>query len=232
MLFSSAEVVKQINDNFEPVWESVHPVPIVTVDFGNGKKVTRTLNGNIATYLCTSEGNVLDVIPGLYTPDAYRERLGQFELLHRYVLKPTLNSAIERLKDYHARQSTALKEKRRMCWSRPPGLKASDRRLVKPSRRNTAPLSTRNEPASTAKLNIKADETVLWSALVDDTKLNETIRRQQIHQKIADVGPVKPHQLVKWIYKEVLHADLDDPYLGLSTLLFANYPFAAEEGRR
>jgi hypothetical protein len=27
----------------------------------------------------------------------------------------------------------------------------------------------------------------------------------------------------------VLHADLDDPYLGLGKSLFANYPFAAED---
>jgi hypothetical protein len=31
--------------------------------------------------------------------------------------------------------------------------------------------------------------------------------------------------LVKWLYKEVLHLDLDDPYLGLQTTLFDGYPF-------
>jgi hypothetical protein len=31
------------------------------------------------------------------------------------------------------------------------------------------------------------------------------------------------------MYKEVLHADLDDPYLGLGKLLFDNYVFSAEE---
>jgi hypothetical protein len=31
------------------------------------------------------------------------------------------------------------------------------------------------------------------------------------------------------MYKEVLNADLDDPYLGLGRVLFANYPFAKED---
>ena len=41
---------------------------------------------------------------------------------------------------------------------------------------------------------------------------------------------VAPGGITKWLYREVLHADLDDPYLGLGDLLFANYPFAAEDG--
>ena len=39
----------------------------------------------------------------------------------------------------------------------------------------------------------------------------------------------QPAALTKWLYKEVLHADLDDPYLGLGPALFASYPFAKED---
>jgi hypothetical protein len=35
--------------------------------------------------------------------------------------------------------------------------------------------------------------------------------------------------VTKKLYKEVLHADLDDPYLGLGPTLFAGYPFAGED---
>ena len=40
---------------------------------------------------------------------------------------------------------------------------------------------------------------------------------------------VKPEKMTRPIYKEVLHADLDDPYLGLGEVLFAKYLFAKED---
>src|SRR5262249_28323164 len=67
-----------------------------------------------------------------------------------------------------------------------------------------------------------------WEVLTEDTRLNETVRRRQIHEVLA-AGPVRPDQIVKRVYKEVLHTDLDDPYLGLGEVLLANYPFAKED---
>jgi hypothetical protein len=40
---------------------------------------------------------------------------------------------------------------------------------------------------------------------------------------------VQPAAVMKRLYKDVLHADLDDPYLGLGPTLFANYAFAKED---
>jgi hypothetical protein len=73
------------------------------------------------------------------------------------------------------------------------------------------------------------EESANWNLLSEDTRLNETVRRRQIHEMLANAGLVKPDQVKKRIYKEVLHADLEDPYLGLGNLLFANYPFARED---
>ena len=60
MLFSDESVASFVNANFEPAWESVRPVPLVHIDFGNGQVLTRTLHGNILTSVCTAEGLVLD----------------------------------------------------------------------------------------------------------------------------------------------------------------------------
>ena len=84
MLFSSDTVANTINNAFEPVWESVRPVPIVTIDFGNGHAITRTLHGNIATYLCNAQGTVFDILPGIYEPTEYLNQLNQFSLLYRH----------------------------------------------------------------------------------------------------------------------------------------------------
>jgi hypothetical protein len=71
-----------------------------------------------------------------------------------------------------------------------------------------------------------------WQLLVKDTELNETERRQQIHKMLAAGAAVQPAAITKRLYKDVLHADLDDPYLGLGKVLFANYAFAEEDKDR
>jgi hypothetical protein len=49
---------------------------------------------------------------------------------------------------------------------------------------------------------------------------------------LAKTDLVEPAKVVKRIYKEALHCDLDDPYLGLGGALFANYPFVTEDTAR
>ncbi|HKB17045.1 MAG TPA: hypothetical protein VKF62_13345 [Planctomycetota bacterium] len=71
MLFSDPEVTSFVNDRFVCAWESVRPVPKVDIDFGNGHTLRRTLNGNVVTYLCTPEGKVFDILPGLHSPEGY-----------------------------------------------------------------------------------------------------------------------------------------------------------------
>ena len=58
-----------------------------------------------------------------------------------------------------------------------------------------------------------------------DTTYNEVIRRKSIHQRSGKMGLFQPEQQSKWLYREVLNANLDDPYMGLGDSLFANYPF-------
>ena len=77
MLFSQPAVAAFLSNSFECVWESVRPVPRVTVDFGNGHRLERTLRGNIATYVCTGAGETIDLIPGLVDGREYVSRLGQ-----------------------------------------------------------------------------------------------------------------------------------------------------------
>ena len=76
---------------------------------------------------------------------------------------------------------------------------------------------------------ISASELPHWEALAKDTEQNETIRRLAIHDYLKDRNPLRPDEIKKWVYREVLHADLDDPYLGLGKLLFDTYPFAEED---
>lgn len=256
MLFSSAYVATYINAAFEPVWETVRPVPIVTIDFGNGTKVTRTLHGNVATYLTNHKGIVYDILPGIYEPHEYLNQLEQFSLLFRHarqqfsvktpnadqetVLREFDEHVAARLKEYHTQQAGRLKSDQpadvlmHNLWELNGGkgkalvempielIAAGDAaKLRAPKAQAAKPAQQQTDPAKLAG----------WKELAEDTKINETIRRRAIHEKLASGGPVQPEAVKKWLYKEVLHADLDDPMMGLGEALSKNYPFAAEESK-
>ncbi|HLW64426.1 MAG TPA: hypothetical protein VKS79_03840 [Gemmataceae bacterium] len=232
-----------INLNFEPVWEMVRPVPIVTIDFGNGNVIKRTLHGNIATYVCTADGNVLDVLPGLYQPAVYQKRLQDLQSLFRYVYDAKYYSGgwklasllPARAKEFHVRQAEALKANQpQLVLAQVPVDGAKLRvETVKLLAADKVPASARStQPVAVRVSGVKAEEIAGWRELAEDTQINESVRRLQIHTKLAEVGMVKPDAIVKWLYKEVLHADLDDPYLGLGDVLFKNYPFAEEDAGR
>jgi len=234
VLFSSDEVAGYINDNFEPAWESVRPVPMVTIDFGNGHKITRTLNGNVATHACTADGTVLDILPGVYTADSYRRQLGQFVLLHRYTLSAAPGRIGARLKDYHERQAGLLARNQapatfveRTAGASILGVEKSVQLIAggRPNR-GVARVAIAAAPAPAA------EQLAGWKELAEDTRINETVRRLAIHKKLAELGSAKPTDITKWLYKDVLHADLDDPYLGLKDILDKQYPFASEDAAK
>lgn len=216
MLFSNAEIAQFINDHFEPAWQSVRPVPTIQIDFGNGKSAKRTLHGNIATYVCTSSGIVLDVLPGLYQPSAYLENLKQFCLLSQYFQE----NGQAGLADYHTKQAHSLQFLFRPCQ-----LVATQNRvaLVQPSERRRRMTLDLEPPKECPDLN--STEAIRdWKALVAETQFNDLFKRRQIHQKLV-ASKATPPQLTTWLYKEILHTDINDPYLGLKQLLSQTYPF-------
>ncbi len=75
ILYSNAEVSKELREQFVLHWESERPAPRVTIDFGDGRKLERTLTGNSIHYLLDSRGRVVDALPGLYGPRAFMRSL-------------------------------------------------------------------------------------------------------------------------------------------------------------
>jgi hypothetical protein len=65
---SDPAVARLLNDAFVPCWESVRPVPQVTISFGDGRTLKRTLAGNTVISILLPDGHVVDAFPGVYTP--------------------------------------------------------------------------------------------------------------------------------------------------------------------
>ena len=83
VLYPNEEVSSVLRDRFVLHWQSVRPVPTVTIDFGDGRKLERTLTGNSIHYILDSEARPLDALPGLYGPQAFIRGLLDAEKLFK-----------------------------------------------------------------------------------------------------------------------------------------------------
>lgn len=71
ILYSNAAISQTLREKFVLHWKSVRPAPHVTIDFGDGRKLERTLTGNSIHYILDAEGRPIEALPGLYGPDAF-----------------------------------------------------------------------------------------------------------------------------------------------------------------
>lgn len=75
ILYTDPNVARLLRENFVLHWQSVRPAPRITIDYGDGRKLVRTITGNSIHYLLDSEGRVLDALPGLYDPGEFAQYL-------------------------------------------------------------------------------------------------------------------------------------------------------------
>ncbi|HTS01569.1 MAG TPA: hypothetical protein VMN04_03535 [Thermoanaerobaculia bacterium] len=74
-LYANAAVSDELRRNWILHWESVRPAPKVTIDFGDGRVLHRTITGNSLHYVLDAAGVPRDVMPGLWGPGDFLRRL-------------------------------------------------------------------------------------------------------------------------------------------------------------
>ena len=82
VLYPNTTVSATLRDHFVLHWQSVRPVPLITIDFGDGRKLQRTITGNSIHYVLDSDGQVIEALPGVYGPQAFSRMLADAEALH------------------------------------------------------------------------------------------------------------------------------------------------------
>ena len=75
VLYPDETISGLLRDRFVLHWESVRPVPKVTVDFGDGRRLVGTVTGNSIHYVLDPNGRIVDALPGLNGPGAFRRFL-------------------------------------------------------------------------------------------------------------------------------------------------------------
>lgn len=203
MLFSNPEIAAFLDESFECAEVTLRPVPRVEIDFGNGLKLTRTLNGNVATYFCTPAGEVVDLVPGLATPEEYLERARKAaSLIGLFGEDP--KSARGRVARYH--RSRAAEP-----------VSAGNRRA------DVGKMAV-ERPLKRALSGLPADP--FQASLHEDGEYNQEVRMPAVHAMLAEQPLAKPDAIKARLFREILGVDLEDPYLGL-----APYVLGGEGGR-
>jgi hypothetical protein len=113
-LYANQDVSAFLRERFILYWSSERPVPRVTIDYGDGRKLEWTTTGNSAHYVLDELGHVLDVLPGLYAPTAFRRELEGSLALAARVRGTSDDERAKRLVDYHQQRVIAA----RRDWER------------------------------------------------------------------------------------------------------------------
>ncbi len=103
-LYSNKKVGDFLRTNFVLHWQSVRPVPRVTIDFGDGRKLERTLTGNSAHIVLAADGTPLDVLPGLYSPLAFLRWISLIRDFHAKYHYAAADKRPAMLTAFHQRQ--------------------------------------------------------------------------------------------------------------------------------
>ena len=74
-LYANAAVSDELRKNWILHWESVRPAPKITIDFGDGRVLNRTVTGNSLHYVLNADGRAMDVLPGLWGPEDFLRRV-------------------------------------------------------------------------------------------------------------------------------------------------------------
>ncbi|MBD2439027.1 hypothetical protein [Nostoc sp. FACHB-110] len=107
-LYPNAAISQALQNRFILHWQSVRPVPKITIDFGDGRKIERTITGNSIHYVLDESGRPIDAIPGLYSPQAFLRQLQQAEVVAKEYSKVPLAQRQAFLQKYHSDRLNAI----------------------------------------------------------------------------------------------------------------------------
>jgi hypothetical protein len=108
VLYANTDVSKYLREHFILHWKSVRPAPRVTIDFGDGRKLERTITGNSIHYVLDSNGLLVDGLPGLYGPAAFLRELLKAETMAKQVTGKDGAERFQALRAYHNSRIQAL----------------------------------------------------------------------------------------------------------------------------
>ena len=244
-LYPSAGVRSLLASRFVLHWQSVRAVPIITIDFGDGRQIRRTITGNSLHLVLDDQGRTIDVLPGLYTAEAFVRELqqsgdaavrlaglnGDMFLLRRATFHADRLKDVQRTWADHCRAAKLAAslaigvDHQPEVWT-----KIAQRGAIHPVLDGPAaqavvkrgpPLAEVAGRMALSKLLTETPAMVLIrnvSRMInEDSVRNEYYLHVRIHNWFA-TEPASPERdtVVSRVYSELFLSPLDDPWYGLS----------------
>jgi hypothetical protein len=179
VLYSNAEMSIMLRERFILHWQSVRPVPRVTIDFGDGRKLERTLTGNSIHYILDAEGRPLDALPGLYGFWPFFRGLEHAEEVFKQLQGKDDEARRVALANYHRARIDAITS----AWAADTGKsggKIPDSLLARSSRKSPRALEV--APAAFTKM---VTEAVILGAITRDAEVLGKVTDEAAWRKIA-----------------------------------------------
>ncbi len=187
VLYPNAKLGAFLKQNFILHWSSERPVPLVTIDYGDGRRIETTLTGNSIHYILTADGTPIDALPGLYSPTVFQYRLQVAKNLADTVQHLPIERRTAWLKSYHQSAIQRLS----MAWQREGGKaelllakNAPPAENNKPVTENAAPEVVRAEMLTMTKSDVEIP--VLAKLLPEHLAPEKIIKSDKIWEKIAE----------------------------------------------
>lgn len=109
-LYADPQIAEALRERFILHWMSVRPAPRITVDFGDGRKLERTITGNSIHYVLAGDGRPIDGLPGLHGPKAFLAWLSRAEAMARRYAQAPADSRESALAAWHSERLRAIRE--------------------------------------------------------------------------------------------------------------------------
>jgi hypothetical protein len=223
-LYPDPRVNSVLRDKFILHWSSERPVPVVTIDFGDGRTMKRTITGNSAHYVLDADGRPLDVLPGLYSAREFVAKLTNVVALAAE--KPTDS----RLREWHAAAAAQLDSIRAMpsyealapqvmtVIGAKGGVDVAAAAAAAPARPDARAAGRLAMSKAAVEMPVVNAIAALQMTIAQDTIQNEYAFHRQIHQWFAAGDPAVAtfQTLNERVYAELFLTPRSDPWLGLA----------------
>ncbi|HZS37575.1 MAG TPA: hypothetical protein VFF06_12150 [Polyangia bacterium] len=229
LLYPDRAVAARLRERFVLHWSTERPAPRLTIDFGDGRRLERTVTGNSAHYVLDARGRVVDALPGLFDAPTFLRLLDE---AGRAALEAgALDGKARAL--FVQRWHRAALERLLAAWSAelralglPPLDAASvdDATWTRLAHARGAPIAESPSARDAGRLapTKMALERPLLDALlprgasvVEDTLRNQFDLHRRVHARFAAGEAGNFAALNDWIYRELFLTPADDPWLGL-----------------
>jgi hypothetical protein len=245
-LYPDARVAALLAERVVLHVRSVRPVPVVTVDFGDGRRLVRTVTGNSAHLVLDQQGRPVDALPGLFDAPTFARLLDAACVLAAECAGPAGRDRQARLARWHQARRAALLR----AWAADVGMSAGASaealeaatgddtwaRLAAARAAGALPSDTsaiqRRFPSARAAGELAVSKRMVERPLLDlleplarsvaeDTLRNQYRLHRRVHERFIAGAVGDAGELEDWIYRELFLMPLEDPWLGLRPPAYA-----------